>query len=415
MDLLKISTAGSVDDGKSTLIGRLLYETKSVTKDKLEAIERASKRKGLEHPDLALLTDGLMAEREQGITIDVAHIYFQTPKRKYIIADSPGHFEYTRNMFTGASNAEAAIILVDARKGISPQTYRHFYITQMIGIKHIAIAINKMDLVDYSQDTYNNILADFEKLFEKIGIAKDIDITFIPMSALTGENVVKNSSNLNWFKGQPLLTWLEAIEVGVVEGPARFQVQTVIRTVLKDNPDYRGFAGKINSGLFKKGQTIKVLPNNFETTITKIEKAGVEQESAKRNESVVLHIADEIDLSRGAQFVDATDTPQAVKNIEAEVCWLESNPISAGKTYVIQHGITESLAKVEAVISKKDVEHLTDSDAEGGLFLNEIGKVRLKLNKELFPDDYKVNRFNGSFLLVDRQTNTTAGLGLVSL
>jgi len=413
MDLLKISTAGSVDDGKSTLIGRLLFETKSVTKDKLEAIERASKRKGLEHPDLALLTDGLMAEREQGITIDVAHIYFQTPKRKYIIADTPGHFEYTRNMFTGASNAEAAIILVDARKGISPQTYRHFYISQMIGIKHIAIAINKMDLVDYSEETYNGIIADFEKLFKRIGIS-GIDITFIPMSALTGENVVKNSDNLNWFKGQPLLTWLEAIELGKIEGPARFQVQTVIRTVLENNPDYRGFAGRITSGEFKKGQTIKVLPNNFETTIKKIEKAGVELETAKRNESVIIHISDEIDLSRGAQFVDAATAPHGKKVIEAEVCWFENTPISVGKTFVIQHGITESLAKVEAVISKRDVEKLTDSEAEGGLFLNEIGKVRLKLNKELFPDDYRTNRFNGAFLLVDRQTHATAGLGLVT-
>lgn len=418
MDILKIATAGSVDDGKSTLIGRLLYETKSITKDKIEALEAASKRKGLDFVDLSLLTDGLIAEREQGITIDVAHIYFNSPQRKYIIADTPGHFEYTRNMVTGASNAAVSVILVDARNGVSEQTKRHFYIASLLRVKEVIVAVNKMDLVDYDEAQFRQIQSDF---VEKVGEASFAEqrITFIPLSSLFGENIVEVSAKMPWYKGQSLLQHLESIELDKVshnssELPARFAVQYVIRPKTEEFHDYRGYAGRLSSGTFSVGDTIQVHPSGQASVIKTIEKFGENLEHAKAGDSVTLTLETDIDVSRGNMITKATEAVEPQKAIRSRVCWLDSQPLTAGKTYILQHGVNLQKAKVTALNSVMNIETMQLEESRSELKLNEIGFVEIKTAQPLFTDKYADNPANGSFILIDTMTNSTVGVGFVA-
>jgi sulfate adenylyltransferase subunit 1 len=417
MDILKIATAGSVDDGKSTLIGRLLYETKSITKDKIEALEIASKRKGLDFVDLSLLTDGLIAEREQGITIDVAHIYFNTPQRKYIIADTPGHFEYTRNMVTGASNAAVSVILVDARNGISEQTKRHFYIASLLRVKEVIVAINKMDLVDYGEEHFKEIRAEF---LSTVGEANFTEqrITFIPLSSLYGENIVEVSPKMSWYKGQSLLQHLESIELDKVSHnssalPARFAVQYVIRPKTEEFHDYRGYAGRLASGELSVGDLIQVHPSGQVSNIKTIETFGKQLEYAKAGDSVTLTLETDIDVSRGNMLTKANEAIEPQKALKARICWLDNQPLMAGKTYLLQHGVNLQKAKVTALNSVMNIETMQLEETRNELKLNEIGYVELKTAQPLFTDTYESNPANGSFILIDSMTNSTAGVGFV--
>ena len=417
MDILKIATAGSVDDGKSTLIGRLLYETKSITKDKIEALETASKRKGLDFTDLSLLTDGLIAEREQGITIDVAHIYFNTPNRKYIIADTPGHFEYTRNMVTGASNASVSIILIDSRNGISEQTKRHFYISSLLRMENVIVAVNKMDLVDYSEERFNEIQQHFETTIGKAGFEGQ-SIRFIPLSSLYGDNITSKSEKMSWYKGEALLEILEKIEnkqqrISKDEVPARMGVQQVIRPKTEEYHDFRGYAGRINSGEFEVGDQVISLPSRQISSIASIAKFDQQLEKALAGESVVITLKDDIDISRGNMIAKVGTAPEGLKTLTARVCWMDSTPLTAGKTYVVQHGINSQKAKVLSVDSVMEVEHMMESDERNDIQLNEIGLVQLKLAGEIFADKYSENPANGAFILVDPMTNNTSGLGFL--
>ena len=413
MDILRIATAGSVDDGKSTLIGRLLYETQSITKNKVEALEAASKRKGLDFVDLSLLTDGLIAEREQGITIDVAHIYFNTPTRKYIIADTPGHFEYTRNMVTGASNASVSIILVDSRHGVGEQTKRHFYIASLLRIKHVIVAVNKMDLVNYSQERFEEIKKDFIAASDKVGFEGQ-SVDFIPLSSLFGENLIKKSEKMAWYEGDSLLSRLEQIgDNEFVNLPARLPVQYVIRPKTEEFHDYRGYAGKIASGEFHVGDIIEALPSGQVSKIKSIEKFGEQLELGKAGESVVVTLEDDIDISRGNMIARIGETPSASKEIKARICWLETKPLVAGRTYLLQHGINIQKCKVLSLDSVMDVEHLEIKNDRDQLKLNEIGWVSLKTAQPIFADRYDENPANGAFILVDDQTNGTVGVGFV--
>jgi sulfate adenylyltransferase subunit 1 len=417
MDILKIATAGSVDDGKSTLIGRLLYETKSITKDKIEALEIASKRKGLDFVDLSLLTDGLIAEREQGITIDVAHIYFNTPQRKYIIADTPGHFEYTRNMVTGASNAAVSVILVDARNGISEQTKRHFYIASLLRVKEVIVAVNKMDLVDYGEEHFKEIRAEF---LSTVGEANFTEqrITFIPLSSLYGENIVEVSPKMSWYKGQSLLQHLESIELDKVSHnssalPARFAVQYVIRPKTEEFHDYRGYAGRLASGELSVGDLIQVHPSGQVSNIKTIETFGKQLEYAKAGDSVTLTLETDIDVSRGNMLTKANEAIEPQKALKARICWLDNQPLMAGKTYLLQHGVNLQKAKVTALNSVMNIETMQLEETRIELKLNEIGYVELKTAQPLFTDTYESNPANGSFILIDSMTNSTAGVGFV--
>jgi sulfate adenylyltransferase subunit 1 len=417
MDILKIATAGSVDDGKSTLIGRLLYETKSITKDKIEALEIASKRKGLDFVDLSLLTDGLIAEREQGITIDVAHIYFNTPQRKYIIADTPGHFEYTRNMVTGASNAAVSVILVDARNGISEQTKRHFYIASLLRVKEVIVAINKMDLVDYGEEHFKEIRAEF---LSTVGEANFTEqrITFIPLSSLYGENIVEVSPKMSWYKGQSLLQHLESIELDKVSHnssalPARFAVQYVIRPKTEEFHDYRGYAGRLASGELSVGDLIQVHPSGQVSNIKTIETFGKQLEYAKAGDSVTLTLETDIDVSRGNMLTKANEAIEPQKALKARICWLDNQPLMTGKTYLLQHGVNLQKAKVTALNSVMNIETMQLEETRIELKLNEIGYVELKTAQPLFTDTYESNPANGSFILIDSMTNSTAGVGFV--
>lgn len=418
MDILKIATAGSVDDGKSTLIGRLLYETKSITKDKIEALEAASKRKGLDFVDLSLLTDGLIAEREQGITIDVAHIYFNSPQRKYIIADTPGHFEYTRNMVTGASNAAVSVILVDARHGVSEQTKRHFYIASLLRVKEVIVAVNKMDLVDYDEAQFRQIQSDFVGKVGEAGFS-DQRITFIPLSSLFGENIVEVSDKMPWYKGQSLLQHLEAIELDKVshnssELPARFAVQYVIRPKTEEFHDYRGYAGRLASGSLSVGDTIQVHPSGQASVIKTIEKFGEQLEHAVAGDSVTLTLETDVDVSRGNMLTKATETIEPQKQVNAQVCWLDTQPLNAGKTYILQHGVNLQKAKITALNSVMNIETMQLEENPENLQLNEIGWVELKTAQPLFTDNYEDNPANGSFILIDAMTNSTVGVGFVA-
>ena len=414
MDILRIATAGSVDDGKSTLIGRLLYETNSITRDKIEALESASKRKGLDFLDLSLLTDGLIAEREQGITIDVANIYFSTPKRKYIIADTPGHFEYTRNMVTGASNTKVSMILVDARNGVLEQTFRHFYISAMLRIPKVVVCVNKMDLVGYSQERFNEIVSDFKALADKVSFEGQ-DISFIPISSLYGQNITTKSTEIAWYEGKPLLEELEDTDVDsfVKKLPVRFPVQFVVRPKTEEFHDYRGYAGKLASGTIKVGDEVTVLPTGQSTKVATIEKFGQQLDSAGAKESVVITLERDVDVSRGNMLVKSTSQLQQLKEITARICWLDAQPLVAGKNYVLQHGINDSKAKIVSLNTKIDVVKLETSTSVSDLKLNEIGEVTLKTAKPIFADKYEYNPANGAFILIDEFTHSTVGVGFV--
>jgi sulfate adenylyltransferase subunit 1 len=411
VDILRIATAGSVDDGKSTLIGRLLYETKSITKDKIEALESASKRKGLNFLDLSLLTDGLIAEREQGITIDVANIYFSTPTRKYIIADTPGHFEYTRNMVTGASNTKVSMILIDARNGVLEQTYRHFFIASMLHIPKVIVCINKMDLAGYSEERFNEIKSKIADLAAKVSFEGQA-IEFIPMSSLYGQNISVQSTEMPWYTGKTLLAELQSTNFDETTKPARFPVQFVVRPKTDEFHDYRGYAGKIASGSFAVGDEVKVLPTDQVTKIATIEKFGEKLNHAGAKESVVITLERDVDVSRGNMLVKTKSTLAPLKEITAKICWMDSNPLVAGKNYTLQHGINDSKAKITTINSKEDVVNQTLISVVSELKLNEIGEISLKTAKPIFADKFEYNPANGAFILVD-DSNATVGVGFV--
>ncbi|WP_394750745.1 sulfate adenylyltransferase subunit 1 [Spongiimicrobium salis] len=415
MEVLKIATAGSVDDGKSTLIGRILYDTKSLTTDKLEAIEKTSKQKGYDYLDFSLATDGLVAEREQGITIDVAHIYFSTAKKSYIIADTPGHVEYTRNMVTGASTSQAAIILIDARKGVIEQTNRHFFINNLLRIKDVIVAINKMDLVDYSEEKYNAIKADFEELMSKRDYQGQ-NITFIPVSALKGDNVVNASENTPWYNGTTLLEHLENLDRKDIynSGTPRFPVQYVIRPKTEEYHDFRGFAGKVYGGELSVGDEVVALPSQTTSRIKEIYFYDKPYQTASRRSSVTITLEDEINVSRGDMLVKAGDLPTIDKQFTATVSWMDSQKMTPGSKFIIQHGVNKVLAKVADIHHKIHPDYSgidTDIDALG---MNDIAKVTFKLNKPIFFDPFKEHRTNGSFILIDTQSNNTVGAGFIS-
>lgn len=406
MDLLRFITAGSVDDGKSTLIGRLLYDSKNILVDQLEALEKSTKNKEAGSIDLALLTDGLRAEREQGITIDVAYRYFTTPKRKFIIADAPGHVQYTRNMITGASNANLIIILVDARQGVVEQTRRHSIIASLLRIPHVVVAINKMDLVEYSQDVYNNIVIDYSEVAKQLGLE---DITYIPISALNGDNIVDKSARINWYDGKPLLQLLEdaEIESDINLTDPRFQVQLVIRPQTDDLHDYRGYAGKVISGIYRKGDKVKILPAGIDSTISKLESAGVEVEEVFAPQSVVIHLADDIDISRGDTIVHADNLPVVNNELEVLLCWMDEKSLQSGNKYLLQHNSRLVRAIVQQVEYKLDVNTLQHLAPEGPVKLNEVVKARIKTASPLVYDPYDRLSVNGSAILIDETSNST--------
>ena len=415
MDILRIATAGSVDDGKSTLIGRLLYETNSITKDKIEALESASKRKGLNFLDLSLLTDGLIAEREQGITIDVANIYFSTPTRKYIIADTPGHIEYTRNMVTGASNAKVSLILVDARQGIVEQTARHLSIASLLRIPKVIICVNKMDLVQYEESKFNEIQHKLSELVSKTTF-KGQTVSYLPISSLFGQNITKKALDMPWFNGNTLLGELETFEFAetLAQAPARFPVQFVVRPMTEAYHDYRGYAGKISSGTFKVGDEIRVLPTGQISTIATIEKFENSLEQAIAGESIVMTLSNDIDISRGNSIVLASETDlPSLKDFSAHVCWLDHQALSPGKTYLLQHGIHVTKAKITQITERLDVTQQTSTTEVGQLNLNEIGKISLRTAQAISADKYAENPSNGSFILIDEFSNSTVGVGFV--
>ncbi len=414
MEVLKIATAGSVDDGKSTLIGRILYDTKSLTTDKLEAIEKTSKQRGYDYLDFSLATDGLVAEREQGITIDVAHIYFSTKKKSYIIADTPGHIEYTRNMVTGASTSQASIILIDARKGVIEQTNRHFFITNLLRIKDVVVAINKMDLVDYSEEVYNNIKADFEALMSKRDY-QDQHITFIPVSALKGDNVVNKTNAMSWYKGQSLLEHLEELDKADIfnVGTPRFPVQYVIRPKTEEFHDFRGYAGKVYGGNLSVGDDIIVLPSKTRSKIKDVYVYDQAYDTASRRSSVTITLEDDINVSRGDMIVKEGDLPTIDKQLTANVCWMDAEQLVPGGKYVLQHGVNKVLAKVGSINYKIHPDYSGIDHEATNLKMNDIASVTFKLNKPIFYDQFKNHRTNGSFILIDTQSNNTSGVGFI--
>ena len=414
MKVLKIATAGSVDDGKSTLIGRILYDTKSLTTDKLEAIEKTSKQRGYDYLDFSLATDGLVAEREQGITIDVAHIYFSTATKSYIIADTPGHVEYTRNMVTGASTSQAAIILIDARKGVIEQTNRHFFINNLLRIKDVVVVINKMDLVDYSEETYNKIKEDFSELMSKRDY-QDQKITFIPASALKGDNVVNKSDKMPWYHGQTLLEHLEELDLSDIynTGTPRFPVQYVIRPKTDEYHDFRGFAGKVYGGQLSVGDEVVALPSQTRSKIKEIYFYDKKFQTASRRSSVTITLEDEINVSRGDMLVKAEDLPTIDKQFTATISWMDSKKLVPGGKYVVQHGVNKVLGKVDKIHHKINPDYSGLTEAGDGLGMNDIAKVTFKLNKPIFYDKFKDHRTNGSFILIDSQSNNTVGAGFI--
>ena len=414
MDVLRLATAGSVDDGKSTLIGRLLYDTKSITKDKLEAVEASSKRKGLDFVDLSLLTDGLIAEREQGITIDVAHIYFSTEKRKYIVADTPGHVEYTRNMITGASNAEASIVLVDARNGVSEQTRRHLFISSLLEIETVFVAVNKMDLVNFDETRFESIKKDVQDLAEKIDFKGSL--TFIPLAAKYGDNVVALSSKMAWYTGKPLLEYLESLPVHKKDEslPARFHVQYVIRPHSEEYHDFRGYAGKLVSGNLEVGEKVIALPSMRESRIKSILHAGREGKiKAHAGESLTIELEDDIDVSRGNTLVPV-DTPyRQLSNFTAKLTWMDEQPLTSGKTFLLQHGVNRIKAKLTSFSHVIDMNTIEEKKEVREFKLNDIGEVAIKTAKPIFADVFKENPRNGAFILIDEFSNTTVAAGFI--
>ncbi len=412
MELLRFTTAGSVDDGKSTLIGRLLYDSKSIFKDQLDAIEKTSMQRGDEHVDLALLTDGLKSEREQGITIDVAYRYFHTPKRKFIIADTPGHIQYTRNMVTGASTANLAIILIDARNGVLEQTLRHSYIASLLQISHVIVAINKMDLIDYSEEIYEKIKKDYLSFRENLGIK---DIHFIPISALKGDNVVDKSKNMNWYKGETLIEILENIDLKEDYNlkNTRFPVQYIIRPQNDKFHDYRGYAGRLVSGTFKSGDTIVVLPSKLSSKIKTVDYYTSHLEEAYAPQSITLTLEDDIDISRGDMIVKSNDLPKEENEIEMQICWFNQSPMKNGGKYLIRHTTNEVKCIIKEVEYKMNINKLEKDFEEKEIRMNDIAKIRIKTAKPLFVDSYKENRQTGSVIFIDEHTNETVAAGMI--
>jgi sulfate adenylyltransferase subunit 1 len=412
MELLRFTTAGSVDDGKSTLIGRLLYDSKAIFEDQMEQLEMASERRGEEQVNLALLTDGLRAEREQGITIDVAYRYFATPKRKFIIPDTPGHVQYTRNMVTGASTANLAIILVDARNGVLEQTIRHAYIASLLGIQHILICVNKMDLMDYSEQVFENIKRQFDPFRKTLNLA---DVRFIPISALKGDNVVDRSSQMDWYSGLTLLEMLETIDIRSDADlkNRRFPVQYVIRPQRDEFHDYRGYAGRVAGGVWKPGERVAVLPSRIETTLESIDTMTGPLEMAFPPQSVTFRLAHDIDISRGDMIVPADQLPNIGQEIDVMVCWLNEKPMVPGGRYVIRHTTSELKGIIQEVDYKVNIDNLEQNHEDKSVGSNEIARIRIKTSRPIFFDSYKENRITGSIIIIDEGTNNTVGAGMI--
>ena len=412
IELLRFTTAGSVDDGKSTLIGRLLYDSKSIFQDQLEAVEQSSKNKGKDYVDLSLITDGLKSEREQGITIDVAYRYFATPKRKFIIADTPGHIQYTRNMVTGASTANLAIILIDARKGMLEQTHRHAFIASLLRIPHAIVCVNKMDLVDYDQSVYEKIVQDFKAFSSKLDIK---DIQFIPISALNGDNVVNRSKNMPWFQGSTLMYHLEHVHISSDYNhvDCRFPIQTVIRPHTHEHQDYRGFAGRIDGGVFKPGDTVKILPSGFTTSIKSIELNSEIINEAFTPMSVTMTLNDEIDISRGDMIVRENNVPVVGQDLEVLVTWMSQRPLINRSKVIIKHTTRECLAMITDMKYKIDINSLHRIEQIDSLEMNDIARISIRSSKPLFYDVYKKNRQTGSLIIIDEQTNETIGAAMI--
>ena len=412
MDLLRFTTAGSVDDGKSTLIGRLLYDSKAIFDDQLEAIERVSAHRGEGDFDLALLTDGLRAEREQGITIDVAYRYFATPRRKFIIADTPGHIQYTRNMVTGASTANLAIILVDARKGVVEQTCRHAFIASLLGIQHVVLCVNKMDLVDYEESVFRKIVHDFKEFASRLQLA---DIKFIPISALKGDNVVNKSKAMDWYRGESLLYFLETVYIGSDQNhvEARFPVQYVIRPQSKNWHDFRGFSGRVAGGVFKPGDEITVLPSGFSSRIKGIHTFDGDLDEAFGPMSVTMTLEDEIDISRGDMIVKKNNPPDVSQDLEAMICWFHEKKLQPRGKYILRHTTREAKCLLKEVKYKVNINtlHKIEDDKEVGL--NEMARVSIRSSSPLFTDAYRDNRNTGSLVLIDEFTNETVAAGMI--
>ena len=414
MDLLRFTTAGSVDDGKSTLIGRLLYDSKAIFEDQMEAMEASSKARGDENVNLALLTDGLRAEREQGITIDVAYRYFATPKRKFIIADTPGHIQYTRNMVTGASTANLAIVLIDARKGVIEQTCRHSFIANLLRIQRVVVCVNKMDLVDWDEGVFNKIVDDFKSFASRLD--NIVDVTFIPASALIGDNIVDKSKNMPWYQGPTLLYHLETVYIGADENhvEARFPVQWVIRPHSDEYHDFRGFAGRVAGGVFKAGDDVTVLPSGFTTKIKAIESMDGPQQKVFAPMSATITLEDEIDMSRGDMLVKANNRPIPTQDIDAMVCWFSSDKSLTGRgKYILRHTTKEVKAIVTEVCYKMNINTLRKIEDDLTLNLNDIGRIKVRTSAPLIADSYKTNRITGSFVLIDELTNATVAAGMI--
>ena len=419
MQLLRFSTAGSVDDGKSTLIGRLLYDSKSIFEDQLEAVETASKSRGNEEVNLALLTDGLRAEREQGITIDVAYRYFATPKRKFIIADTPGHIQYTRNMVTGASTADLSIILVDARHGVLEQTVRHSYISSLLGIPHIVVAINKMDLVNFSEEVFNRIIADYKKMAQTLHIQ---NVNFIPISAKNGDNVVNRSEHMPWYTGSPLLEYLEKVPVNKsasnvetdVQRAFRFPVQYVIRPISSRFPDFRGYAGRVASGIIRVGDRIKVLSSGLESVVSHITQTADELSEATPPQSITLQLADDIDISRGDILVK-TDEPQPhqEQDLRLDVCWFNEQPLLPRTKYIVRQTTSETLAVVRTINYRRNINTLEKEPGVSQIKMNDIAEITIHTAQPLVFDDYRLNHITGSVIFIDPDTNETVGAGMI--
>jgi len=412
MDLLRFSTAGSVDDGKSTLIGRLLYDSKGIFEDQLAAIERTSRRRGAAAVDLALLTDGLRAEREQGITIDVAYRYFATPRRKFIIADTPGHVQYTRNMVTGASTADLAVVLIDARKGALEQSRRHAFIASLLGIPHIVVAINKMDLVDWSQEVFERISTEFSAWSGKLDVH---DITFIPISALHGDNVVERSTHMAWYQGPSMLYHLEHVHIASDRNliDARFPVQWTVRPMDDAHHDYRGYAGQIATGTFRPGDEVVVLPWGARSHIKSIDTFEGPLDEAVPPLSVIIRLEDDVDVSRGDMICRPHNQPTMTQDLDAMICWMADRPLEVGGRYSVKHTTRSARAFVDSIRYRIDVNTLRREEGAPSLGLNEIGRIRLRSSTPLLVDEYRKNRHTGAFILIDETTNDTVGAGMV--
>ncbi len=412
MELLRFTTAGSVDDGKSTLIGRLLYDSKSIFEDQMEAIQAVSDRKGDEHVNLALLTDGLRAEREQGITIDVAYRYFATPKRKFIIADTPGHIQYTRNMVTGASTANLAIILVDARNGVIEQTKRHAYIASLLQIPHVVVCVNKMDLVDFSEKEYEKVRHDFEDFSAKLAIK---DVRFVPISALLGDNVVDRSKNMDWYQGPTLMHNLETVHIGSDQNhiDSRFPVQYVVRPMTTEYHDYRGYAGRVAGGIFRKGEEVSVLPSGFTSRIKSIDTMNGPIEKAFPPMSVTITLEDDIDISRGDMIVKVNNQPEAKQEFDVMVCWLDDKSMQLGGKYALKHTSRDARCIIKDVKYKMNINTMTKIEDDNNIGLNDIARITIRTTVPIFLDSYRKNRNTGSMVLIDEATNNTVGACMI--